>query len=124
VTFAGALGPDAVLGRLQGADVFLHSSSSEGISNAVLEAMACGLPVVTTDVGGMAEAVRDGVDGHVVAPRDVAAAAEALTRLAGDPEGRKRMGDSARERVRDRFDLAHQLDAFCELFTTLADGSR
>lgn len=91
VRWRGAVPADEVAQRLREADIFLHASHSEGISNAVLEAMACGLPVVCTDAGGMREAVRDGIDGFVVPVRDVEAMAEALVKLARDPELRRRM---------------------------------
>ena len=104
-----------VAALLQGADVFLHTSWSEGISNAVLEAMATGLSVVTTDVGGMAEAVRDGIEGYLVPVRDSDATAAALVRLAGDPELRKQMGAAGRERVMADFRLEDQITAFAAL---------
>lgn len=115
VSLIGRLPPDGVAAALQRADVFLHSSSAEGVSNAVLEAMATGLAVVTTDAGGMSEAVRDGVDGYVVPVRGVTEMAEALVRLAGDQELRDRMGSAGRKRVRDDFRLDQQVAAFAAL---------
>jgi colanic acid/amylovoran biosynthesis glycosyltransferase len=115
VRLSGRLPADGVCERLQNADLFLLSSVSEGISNAVLEAMATGLPVVTTDCGGMREAVSDGVEGFVVPTRDVRQMAAALGRLAGDAELRVRMGAAARVRVLKEFTLAGQVRAFTEL---------
>lgn len=120
VTLVGARSPDQVLDELRAADLFLHTSTSEGISNAVLEAMACGLPVVTTDAGGMGEAVRDGVDGFVVAVRDHRSCARALGRLAADAPLRARMGRSGRQRVIERFRLDQQIDAFGQLLAEAA----
>ena len=91
VRLLGKLAPDEVLHRLQQADAFLLSSLSEGISNAALEAMACGVPVVTTDCGGMREAVTDGEEGFVVPVRDAESMANALMKLAGDAGLRERM---------------------------------
>jgi len=119
VRLLGRLPPEQVRDRLQQADVFLLSSLSEGISNAVLEAMACGLPVVTTDCGGMTEAVTDGVEGFVVPVRDPEAMAEALLKLWKDPELRKRMGKAARERVLREFSLDQQISAFLSLFKSV-----
>ncbi len=116
----GRLSPADVVARLQAADVFLLASLSEGISNAVLEGMACGLPVVTTAVGGMAEAVDDGVEGFVVPSRDAAAMAEALSALWRDPELRRRMGAAGRIRVQRDFRLSDQADAFVDLFRSVA----
>ncbi|GLY85870.1 glycosyltransferase [Actinoallomurus iriomotensis] len=71
-------------------------SHSEGLPNAVLEAMAAGLPVVATRVGGVPEVLADGVAGLVVPPHDPAALACAIERLAGDPELRRAMGAAGR----------------------------
>jgi glycosyltransferase involved in cell wall biosynthesis len=115
VELAGRRPVAEVARMLAAADLFLHTSTSEGISNAVLEAMAAGLPVVTTDVGGMAEVVREGVDGSLVPIRAVPATGAALHRLAADPSLRAAMGREARQRVLDRFRLDQQIDAFWDL---------
>lgn len=120
VTWYGRLAPDEVVRRLQAADVCLLSSLSEGISNAVLEGMACGLPVVTTDVGGMREAVSDGVEGFLVPARDPAATADALAELWRQPELRAAMGDAGRARVLADFRLENQVNAFVRLFGSVA----
>lgn len=87
--------------ELRGASLFALSSIHEGLPMALAEAMACGLPSVAFDCApGVREIVTDGVDGIVVPPRDVAALAEGLGRLMGDPDLRRRYGAAARENVR------------------------
>lgn len=120
VQLLGRLTPEQVRDRLQQANAFLLSSLSEGISNAVLEAMACGLPVVTTDCGGMREAVTDGVEGFVVPVRDPAAMAEALRKLALNPELREAMGARARERILREFTLEQQTEQFVALYNSVS----
>ena len=120
VIWHGALSPAGVLERLQAADAFLLSSLSEGISNAVLEGMACGLPVVTTNAGGMAEAVSDGVEGFVVPTRDATAMSAALLELWRRPDLRRQMGAAGRQRVLRDFRLSDQADAFVDLFRSVA----
>lgn len=124
VHLAGRLSPEAVRDRLQRADAFLLASLSEGIANAVLEAMACGLPVVTTDCGGMREAVTDGVEGFVVPVRDPVAMAEALLKLVSDADLRAAMGARARERILREFTLERQTGQFMALYTACADRRR
>ncbi len=119
VRLAGKLPADSVRERLQNADLFLLSSVTEGISNAALEAMATGLPVVTTDCGGMREAVSDGVEGFVVPARGTKQMAEALVRLAADTDLRARMGAAARARVLRDFTLEEQVRAFKGLLNEL-----
>ena len=79
VTLHPQVPPAEVGRRLAGADVLLHASLAEGVPNVVLEAMACGTPVVTTDCGGVREAVTDGVEGYVVNLRDPDHLADTLT---------------------------------------------
>ncbi len=120
VELLGRQTPEAVRDQLRGSDAFLLSSLSEGISNAALEAMACGLPVVTTDAGGMEEAVTDGREGLVIPVAEPAAMAEALERMASDPSIRARMGASARAKVVEQFDLRSQIGKFVTLFEGVA----
>jgi glycosyltransferase involved in cell wall biosynthesis len=116
VQLHGRVGSKAVLSQLQQADTFLLSSLSEGISNAVLEAMACGIPVVTTDCGGMREAVTDGVEGFLVPVRDAEAMAVALQRLAGDSSLRQTMGHAGRARITYEFGVKQQVEQWLGLF--------
>ena len=107
--------PDQVCKWLQKADVFILASLSEGISNAVLEAMSCGLPIITTDCGGMNEAIENEVEGLIVPVWDEEAMAEALTRLAANMDLRKRMGEAGRKRIITEFTLEHQISIFKQL---------
>ncbi len=83
--------------------IALLLSHREGLPRTLLEAAACGRPIVATDVTGCREIVRDGVEGLLTPPRDPAAAARAIERLARDPALRRRLGLNARARVEERF---------------------
>ena len=86
-------------------DLVVHPSQQEGFSNAILEAMAEGKPVVATDVGGNPEAVVDGVTGLLVPPGDPGALASAIIRLLGDPGSRAAFGKAGRARAAELFTL-------------------
>jgi colanic acid/amylovoran biosynthesis glycosyltransferase len=119
VCIRGTLSRHEVVEALQAADVFLLASLSEGLSTAALEAMAVGLPVVVTDVGGMREAVTDGVEGRVVPPRDPAALAAALLELAADERLRAAMGERGRRRASKDFDSGLGAAAMVEQYRRL-----
>jgi len=100
---------------LSACDIFALASDWEGSPLAVMEAMAAGLPVVATAVGGVPELVEDGVTG-ILAPRgDLQALGSALETLAGNPRLRREMGDAARERAK-RFEVSAMVEGYAALF--------
>jgi colanic acid/amylovoran biosynthesis glycosyltransferase len=116
VRLLGHLPSSEVSRRLRASDVLLHPAVTEGLPNAIVEAMACGVPVVATRCGGIPEAVADGVQGFVVAPRDPEPLAGALLRLARDPGLRRRMGAAGRARVLSELTLEHEHSAFAAMY--------
>jgi len=88
---------------LREADLFVMPSRSEGFSNAIVEAMAAGLPVVATDVGGNAEAVVDGLTGRIVPACDVNLMAGAIREILGNHQLAQAMGIAGRRRAAERF---------------------
>ncbi|MCK4513518.1 glycosyltransferase, partial [bacterium] len=103
VVFAGAR--DDVPSLLKLMDVFVLSSLSEGSPNAVLEAMAAGLPVIATDVGGLPDIVIDGESGILVPPGDWEALEKAITELLADPERAAAMGRMGLANAADKHDI-------------------
>ncbi|MEP7155929.1 MAG: glycosyltransferase [Betaproteobacteria bacterium] len=98
-------------------DIFLMSSDYEGISIAVLEAMRASLPIIGTLVGGMAETINDGDNGILVPPRNVAAMAAALSKLAQSPAERQRMGQSGRRYLEAEFSIVTMVRRYEQLYT-------
>jgi glycosyltransferase involved in cell wall biosynthesis len=90
--------------QLRDIDIFVLPSYREGVPRVLLEAAACGVPIVTTDAPGCRETVVDGETGRVVPPRDSTALAEAITELLTDPSLRHRMGQAGRRLVEKEFD--------------------
>lgn len=116
VTFEGALNQERVLELYGRADAFALASFAEGVPVVLMEAMAMEIPCVATHVNGVPELIRDGVDGLLVNPSDARGLACALARLMDDEGLRRRLGESGRERVRERYDLEKNVGRLAEIF--------
>jgi glycosyltransferase involved in cell wall biosynthesis len=109
---------------LSSSDIGLLVSHEEGFSNALLEGMAAGLPMIVTDVGGNREAVVDGESGLVVPPHDPKQLCMAILRLAGDAALRGTLGAAARRRIAERFTIDRCIEGYEALYRKLLAGGR
>jgi len=107
---------------MRGLDCFVLPSLAEGISNTILEAMASGLPVLATAVGGNADLVADGDSGRIVPAADVQTLAANLVRLADDPAGARAMGARGRRIAEDRFSMQAMVATYQGVYDRLLDG--
>lgn len=101
---------------LRHADVYVSASRTEGMSNALLEAMCTGLAIVATRVGAAEDVIEDRKSGILVDPEDPRALADAMTRLLSDPELRARTADAARKRAIERFSIEAVVGQYLEQF--------
>ena len=104
---------------LKEANLSVLPSLSEGLSNSLLEAMAAGLPIVATDVGGNPGVVRDGETGILIPPRDPAALCRAMIQVLESPDLAKRFGKAGRERVIANFSLESMVRRTQDLYQEL-----
>jgi glycosyltransferase involved in cell wall biosynthesis len=116
VELPGWIGPDAKAQLLSRAGCLVIPSHDEGLPLSLLEAMVSGVPVVATRVGGIPEAVRDGVDGLLVPPADVPALAAAIASILGDGKLRDALTASAAERARERYSAESLAREMAEVF--------
>ena len=114
VWFAGSR--EDVPKLMQAMDVFVLPSLAEGISNTIMEAMACGLPVVATDVGGNAELVVEEKSGFLVPRDDPSQMATALSSYLETPEIVEQQGQAARDRAEQAFSLAVMVDSYRRVY--------
>jgi len=113
-----------VFALLKLSHVFCLLSRSEGFSNAILEAMASGLPCVATRVGGNPEAITDGYDGFLLAPEDPSAAAQRLVQLLKNPDEARRIGSAARRTVEEKFTSEIMAGQLAELYENMLDAKQ
>jgi glycosyltransferase involved in cell wall biosynthesis len=111
---------DKVSELLPGFDIFIMSSvpSSEGIPTAIIEAMACAVPVIATDVGAINEVIQHGKTGYVVSPKNPGAIAELMIKLIDDKKLRRALGAAARQSVVDKYGLEHCTRSHVMSFTS------
>jgi glycosyltransferase involved in cell wall biosynthesis len=112
---------EGVENSLRESEVFAFPSLTEGLSNVLLEAMACGLPVVATRVGGNVELVEDGLNGFLINPRDPDGLAEAIMSLLEDKERAKQMGREGRRKVEERYSLDHIAGEYLMIYQQLGE---
>ncbi len=121
VIFGGYV-PDPCL-YYQASDLFVLPSETEGLSNSMLEAMACGLPVLATRVGAAVELVQNGENGRLISAGDCAELAEAMEFFLTDPKEGRRMGTNARELVSQEYSLDKTVERLMDIYAELAGRS-
>jgi L-malate glycosyltransferase len=109
-----------VLGCIKSFDLFAMSSVTEGLGTSLLDAMACGRPIVATRAGGIPEIVEDGVQGLLVEPRDHRAMARAIVMLLRDEPRRRAMGDAGYARVGARFTVERMVEQTAAVYARVA----
>jgi glycosyltransferase involved in cell wall biosynthesis len=119
IAFPGPLSGEAKTSAFRSASLFVLPTAYpfEGQPFAILEAMAAGLPIITTDQGVIGEMVRDGVNGFIVPPGDHDALADKIILLLKDPELQERMGRASRERFLQNYTLDHWTENMAGVFT-------
>jgi glycosyltransferase involved in cell wall biosynthesis len=108
---------------LNDSDIFVLPSYLEGLPRVVIEAMACGLPVVGTDVSGTNEAVVQDETGLLVLPKDAASLANAIMKLIDEPQLRTRFGENGRQRVQKVFDIKEHVHRVENVYQELLEKS-
>lgn len=120
LVFAGYLTQEQVREHLRQSDIFILPSFAEGVPVSLMEAMACGVPVLSTYVGGVAELVENEHTGLLVPAGDSAALSEAIARYFDDFELRQRVSRQARQKIIAGFNLDTEVDRLAELFVASA----
>jgi glycosyltransferase involved in cell wall biosynthesis len=116
VRFLGWVDRAAILNFYRQADLFVTATTWEGMPNTVLEAMACGLPVVASRASGLAELVREGVNGYLVDINDPLALADRLAELIDNPYERQRMGKESRKVAEQEFAWEYIAEQYVEIY--------
>jgi glycosyltransferase involved in cell wall biosynthesis len=114
--FLGWVDRTAIVECYRQADIFVTATTWEGMPNTVLEAMACGLPIVGTRASGLQELVREGINGHLVDLNDTFTMAERLAELIANPYERRRMGKESRKIAEQEFDWEYIAEQYVEIY--------
>jgi glycosyltransferase involved in cell wall biosynthesis len=123
VVFAGFASQDGVRDYLMQADVFILPSFAEGVPVSLMEAMACGVPVIATHVGGIAELIEPGETGLLVPASDTVALRGAIARYLNDYGLREKVSRQGREKVLSDFNLDNEVDKLAQLFRSHTGGA-
>jgi glycosyltransferase involved in cell wall biosynthesis len=110
-----------VTAALSSIDIFVHPSLTEGLPNAVMEAMACGCTVIASRVGGCPELIEQGVHGLLFSPENLGELIMALRTAIGQPELRQNMACAAATRIRERFSIAAAARRMSEIYERVLD---
>lgn len=121
VTLLGAIDAETVRQKLLAAHIFVLASRMEALGVAYMEAMSCGVPVIGTEVGGVAELITSGQDGILVPPRDPASLAAAIRKIAEDSDLSRRLGSAGRDRVATGFSSARGAKTLLQGLASMAD---
>lgn len=125
VTLTGGLSPHEIVNQYHAATVFIHPSANEGLGLVLLEAMACGLPVIATDRSGAEDCVTHGKDGLIIPARRVHELAEAIWWCFRHRDELPGMGEAARQKIEQRFTRAHYEERQIAVYRSLvASGGK
>ena len=122
VIFTGRIANDVLAGYYSAADVFAITSNYDNFPNAVIEAMACGLPVVGTKVGGIPQQVEDGVNGFLIENNNIVEFKEAVLKLVRNRRLCKEIGERNREMVKAKYDWSKSAKRLLEIYEGLLKG--
>lgn len=116
VTLTGAVNQDGILAHYHQADAFILPSFAEGLPVVLMEAMAVGLPCVTTHITGVPEMIRDGIEGLLVAPSDMEGLTRAIARLMDENDLSRRLTENGRLRIVSEYSLACSIERLGDIF--------
>jgi teichuronic acid biosynthesis glycosyltransferase TuaC len=121
-TFLGTQTPEIVRMWMNAADCLLLPTYTEAVPTSVMEAFACGIPAITSNVGGCPEIVESSINGLLVPPKDAEALHDAVVWMNQNPELRKKMGEQARKTVVDRYDHNNLIEKLISVHRNLIDS--
>jgi glycosyltransferase involved in cell wall biosynthesis len=119
VQLLGAIEPNEVMKEIANADIYVACTLNEGLSNAVIESMAVGTPVISTNVNGMPELIDDGINGILVNPFSEVEIYNGIKRLVNDSELYVRFSIEGRRKVEEKFDISRQNNIFIDEYVKL-----